>query len=497
MITIRSSYLIVSIRLIIYIVTFLTTKVLAVFFDSAVNTDLFISIGLLVTFFSLLTLFTVRIFSPVVIFYIQAFFDTLITSFLIVNTGYLDSPYIVFFAVIMIYMGFYEGFKGGVIGLLLVIIFFSFLGIVKNELFVSQYYNFKYLMLITEYVLSFLLVIFLVSFLNKKYRNKIKESEEFKNKLQFLSNLHQAILENVDFGVILVGNDNRIISLNGAAKRILEISDDVIGKNLDDILPFPVIEGTLVFAGKHIGFKKKEFYSLDGELSGNLIIFQDISEKEQLKAKLEEEKRLAELGKFSSIIAHEIKNPLGAIKGAIQIISKTIQGDERILRILDREINRLDLFLGNMLILTKNNKHDTGYVKIRELIEEFIFYINTTNILEGLKIKNDVDDFFVLNMLEGELRQILWNLFINSYEAKNDALVRIYNTNSQLIYEDNGPGIKEIYINQIGKPFFTTKNTGTGLGFYTISKICEQRGVNYKVYSNREFQGFKIEFMPQ
>jgi len=132
----------------------------------------------------------------------------------------------------------------------------------------------------------------------------------FKNKLQFLSNLHQAILENVDFGIILVDNDNRIISLNSAAKRILEISDNVIGKNLDDILPFPVLEGTVVFARKHIGFKKKEFYNLEGELSGNLIIFQDISEKEQLKAKLEEEKRLAELGKFSSIIAHEIKNLL-------------------------------------------------------------------------------------------------------------------------------------------------------------------------------------------
>jgi len=64
--------------------------------------------------------------------------------------------------------------------------------------------------------------------------------------------------------------------------------------------------------------------------------------------------------------------------------------------------------------------------------------------------------------------------FINSFEAKNDALVRIYNTHSQLIYEDNGPGIKEIYINQIGKPFLPLKIPVQGLVFILSAKFVNK-----------------------
>ncbi|MCA1932168.1 MAG: PAS domain-containing protein [Calditerrivibrio sp.] len=494
MITIRTSYLIVSIRILIYITTFLSTKLVADFFDSNVDVELFISIGILVTFFSLLTIFLYRLFEPLYIFYSQAFFDILITIFLISNTGYLDSPYIIFFSVIMIYMGFYEGFKGGIVGLLLVVISLSFLAIFKSEIFIVRYYNFKYLILGIEYIFSFLLIVFLVSLLNKRYKSQIEESKQFRTKLDELTNLHRLILESIDFGIILIDNTGNVISLNDSAKSILNIGDDLVGKKLVEKISFDDLEGIIDYNGKHIGYKIKDFRNQNGYVSGKLIIFQDVSEREELKIKLEEEKRLADIGRFSSVIAHEIKNPLGAIKGAFQILSKNIHGNDKIIKIVDREMSRLELFLGNMLIVAKDSTGIVEDIFIKDIIDDFVYYINMTNIFDGMVINNHVDTDITIRISEGEFKQILWNLFLNSYEVKNDTKIRIYNHGNKLFYEDDGPGINEEQIPFIGKPFFTTKSSGTGLGFYTISKICEKRGITYKIYSNKLNKGFKVEF---
>ncbi len=489
----RTNYVIISIRLFIYVTTFLFSNLLADLFRSELDTILFINIGLMVVFFSLMIVFLSKLLNPKRIFYIQAFFDLIITAYLISNTGYLDSPYILFFAVVIIYMSFYEGFNGGFAGVLAVLIIFSTMAILKSDIFVPKYYNFKYFMLLAEYILSFLLIVFLVSLLNKKYKKQLLESETYRNKLLELSNLHQAILENVDFGLILVDHNGHILSANSSAKKILDINE-LEGRTLKTIIDFNNSDGIINFRGKFIGYKLSPFKDPKGLLTGNLFIFQDVSEREQLKIKLEEERRLADLGRFSSVLAHEIKNPLGAIKGALQLLFKNINSDNRLVQIIIREINRLELFLGNMLLITKSNVKKSELTNVKDILEEFIFYVKSSGIFENLNIDIKVENDFMMPFSEGEFKQIIWNLLLNSYEVKNDANIGIYNENGKLVYQDDGPGIDEQIIGSLGKPFFTTKNSGTGLGFYAIFKICEKNGVNFRVYSNREFNGFKIEF---
>ncbi|MGB9731706.1 histidine kinase dimerization/phospho-acceptor domain-containing protein [Calditerrivibrio nitroreducens] len=490
----KTNYVIISIRLFIYVLTFFFSNVLADIFRSEINTILFINIGLMVVFFSLMVVFLSKVISPKVSFYIQAIFDLIITSYLILNTGYLDSPYILFFAVVIIYMSFYEGFSGGIIGVLTVIIIFSFLFIVKSSLFVPQYYNFKYFMLLSEYVLSFLLIVFLVSLLNKKYKKQLLESEKYKSRLAELTNLHQAIIENVDFGVMLIDNNKFILSANNSARKIFDIQN-LEGMRIDDLIKIEVSEGIVKNENKFIGYKLSPFKDPKGLMAANLFIFQDVSEKEQLKLKLEEERRLADLGRFSSVLAHEIKNPLGAIKGALQLLLKDVRGDDRLVQIFMRELNRLDLILGNMLIISKDNFKKSDNIKVKDILDDFIYYIKNSGIFENLVIKSNLDDYFRLPLSDSEFKQIVWNLLINSYEIKNDAVIDIYNNDNKMIYQDNGPGVDEAIIENFGKPFFTTKSSGTGLGIYTIFKICEKNGISLKVFSNKEFNGFKIEFI--
>jgi len=489
----KTNYVIISIRLFIYVVTFFFSNALADIFRSEINTILFINIGLVVVFFSLMVVFLSKVISPKVSFYIQAVFDLIITSYLILNTGYLDSPYILFFAVVIIYMSFYEGFNGGIVGVLTVVIIFSFLFIVKSNLFVPYYYNFKYFMLLTEYVLSFLLIVFLVSLLNKKYKKQLLESEKYKDRLAELTNLHQAILENVDFGVMLIDSNKIVLSANSSARKIFDIQN-LEGMRIEDLLKIEFPEGIVKFENKFIGYKLSPFRDPKGLLTANLFIFQDVSEKEQLKLKLEEERRLADLGRFSSVLAHEIKNPLGAIKGALQLLLRDIQGDDRLVQIVMRELNRLDLILGNMLVISKDNLKKSDNIKVKDILDDFIYYIKNSGIFENLVIKSDLEEHFRLPLSESEFKQIIWNLLLNSYEIKNDAFIAIYNKDNKMIYQDNGPGVDDAIIENFGRPFFTTKSSGTGLGIYTIFKICEKNRISFKVFSNKEFNGFKIEF---
>ncbi|MEF3254910.1 MAG: hypothetical protein K6348_05025 [Deferribacterales bacterium] len=494
MITIRTTYLIVSIRILIFIITFLLTKLLASLFNNEINLELFVSIGILVAFFSLLTIFLVKIFDNRYIFYLQGIFDILITIFLIVNTDYLDSPYLLFFAIIILYLGFYEGYKGGIVGLLLVIISLSLLAIVNNELFVMRYYNFRYFMLIMGYIFSFIVMLLLVIILHKKYMSQLLESERFKLRLSKLENLHKLILESVDFGIILLDKMGIVVSLNDTGKKILDEDDNLLGKPLFERYLFANEDGLTIIKERYVGYKIKDFKDDKGDVQGKLIIFQDVTEKDILKKKLEEERRLADMGRFSALIAHEIKNPLGAIKGAIQILAKKISENDKIIRIVEREINRLDLFLGNMLILSKNRTENIENLNVKQLIDDFMYYLDISNIFESIKILNQVDDKLQIKITEDEFKQILWNLILNSFEARIDASVKFYNVDNILYYEDNGPGIDDEQISNLGRPFFTTKKSGTGLGFYTIVKICEKRGIKLKVYSNSEFNGFKVEF---
>ncbi|MCX8084140.1 MAG: ATP-binding protein [Calditerrivibrio sp.] len=495
MINHKTNYIIISIRLFIYVTTFLFSNILAEFFKNELDILLFTNIGIMVVFFSLISVFLSKFLSPIYIFYIQAIFDLIITSFLISNTGYLDSPYILFYAIIIIYMSFYDGFNGGISGVLSVLIIFSGMAIMKNDIFITRYYNFKYLLIFTEYLLSFLLIVFLVSLLNKKYKKQVLESESYKNKLLELANIHSAILENIDFGVILIDPNGIILSANSYSRKILEV-DELIGNNLKNIFNIDKKSNLINFKNKYIGFKFTPFKDPNGVINGELLIFQDVSEREQLKQKLEEERRLADLGRFSSVLAHEIKNPLGAIKGALQIQFKNFSPDNKLVQIIFREISRLELFLGNMLIITKGRSDKNNPLKIKHILDDFIFYIKTSGIFENLSFNIQIDDNFTLIIDENEFKQIIWNLLLNSYEIKHDATITIYTIGNLLIYQDNGPGIDRSILHSIGKPFFTTKSSGTGLGFYAIIKICEKNNLRYKVYSNDEFSGFKIEFSP-
>lgn len=333
----------------------------------------------------------------------------------------------------------------------------------------------------------------LTSYLHKVYSDKTKESSFVTEKLKYLENLHKKILEEIDIGIIFLDSKNVILSVNKATLNILEFSEHLlIGKFLDEIIKIDFSRNIAHYNEQIIGYKFQDCV-IDELETGKLFIFQDVTEKENLKSKLQEQEQLALLGQFSAVIAHEIKNPLGAIKGSFQILKNSKKFDLRLSNIVEREINRLDLMLNNLLTVTKDRPLLQEIVNLKNLVDEFIDYIKSYGIFEDIQIRFECLAEASIKISSYEFKQILWNLILNSYEAENNTIIQItiksLGDNLLFIYRDNGPGISDNLKQEIIKPFFTTKKTGTGLGMFVVKSICEKYGFEFDILNSKETSG--------
>lgn len=495
MINSKTNNLILLIRLFLFFSIVLINIFLGYY--SNTTTPFFLNLSIAITVFSLMIFIGQSFISPVIMFYIQGLFDLCIITYLIMTTGFFDSPYIVFYSIVIIYMCFFDGFKAGLFSIfvfLIIFLAFSMNIYIKNRsIHINEFFVRSF-----QYGLSFLIVMLLTSYLHKVYSAKNREKEDIQEKLNYLEKLYKSILDNIDIGIILMSKKGVIISCNIAGLKILNMDESIVGKKLSDILSIKAEDEIIIHKNKYLGYKFQPFI-YDTSLSGELFIFQDVTEKESLKSKLHEQQRLAILGQFSTIIAHEIRNPLGAIKGSLQIIKKDEYPKSKLFTIMEREISRLDNILNNLLMVVKESKITNDKIDLNATIKEFIEEINYYGLFDELEIHYEClsnNPNIVISV--GEIRQIIWNLIINSFQAKSDASINITLTDTDssivLTYKDNGPGISREIAENVFKPFFTTKKSGTGLGLYVVNSICEKYDIRIKIYDINEIgAGFKLE----
>ncbi len=215
--------------------------------------------------------------------------------------------------------------------------------------------------------------------------------------------------------------------------------------------------------------------------------------------KMAKEKTLADIGKFAFTIAHEIKNPLGIIKGSIDLLKKEGISEEdkkNLLKFIEEEVHRIDLLIKDFLQLAKFKDPNYYIVELESVLkniaERFSIKEENINIVlecpENLKVRTDPE----------KLVRILENLIRNSIEAgAKQVLVKCFKENGKwgLLVEDNGQGIKEEDMEKIFEPFYTTKHSGTGLGLTVVShEIYRMRGEIEAYKASLGGAGFKITF---
>jgi signal transduction histidine kinase len=200
---------------------------------------------------------------------------------------------------------------------------------------------------------------------------------------------------------------------------------------------------------------------------------------------LRQSERLSLLGEMSAMMAHEIRNPLGSIKGAAEILSDNFrEGDDsyRYAEILAKEVDRLNEFIDNFIRVGSVRKERPVPVQVNELLKDILFFFERIASQKGIAIESRYGRGLpMIDANPNQLRQAFMNLILNAVHAMEEGgTLTIMTTGDgkeiEVIFTDTGVGIQKESITQLFEPFYTTRENGTGLGLTITKRIVEEYG---------------------
>lgn len=239
-----------------------------------------------------------------------------------------------------------------------------------------------------------------------------------------------------------------------------------------------------------------------GEVTAVVSILHDLSEIRELERRrveqqLFESEKLAAIGTLAASIAHEVNNPLEAIKNSLFLLQsgKDEESNSRFLGIALKETERVSQTIRQMLGFARRSG-GVEWVNVNLLIEETLALVGQKLKHSGIKVINDLDSALpVIRAYPDQLRQIFLNLILNAQQAIEGAgRLRLRTYRSEFASQpsisveinDSGAGITEEALARIFEPFFSMRRDGTGLGLWVTQNIVRQHGGNIEVISDKE-----------
>lgn len=346
---------------------------------------------------------------------------------------------------------------------------------------------------------------------------------EFTSKRTILENQHLTILRNVSDrkrmekelreselkfrkvfngsmdGNVLFDNQYRIIDANPLASHILGLSHEEIKQHsLLDIISAYEIEN-LASPARQINFdemdneipfllssgdnRKLEFSFKRNIIQNmNLAIFKDVTERKELEERLRKSDTLHVVGELAAGIAHEIRNPMTALKGFIQLLKGSVEGDYALyFNVITSELKRIESIITEFLILAKPQAIMYEEKHVTQIMRDTIDLLNAQANLSNVQMQLDlIDDIPPIYCEPNQLKQVFINILKNAIEVMPDGgnifvTIKALDQDHVLIsLKDEGIGMTEDKLKRLGEPFYTTKERGTGLGLMVSYKIIEE-----------------------
>jgi len=212
----------------------------------------------------------------------------------------------------------------------------------------------------------------------------------------------------------------------------------------------------------------------------------DITERKRQEAQLREQATLTLLGEMAAVVAHEVRNPLAGIRGALQVITTRLPGEAPEVAILKEVVSRVDGLndiVEDLLVFVRQRELRRAAVPLRPLLVSVAAWLKQDELMEGVQIEIEADDVLIDADAE-QLRIVLSNLLLNAAQAmerRGRIMIRAHvhadrDPRCVVMVTDEGPGIPAELRSRIFDPFFTTKSRGTGLGLPTAKRIIEMHG---------------------
>lgn len=226
----------------------------------------------------------------------------------------------------------------------------------------------------------------------------------------------------------------------------------------------------------------------------------DITERKRMEEQVRRSEKLASMGELAAAIAHEIRNPLGAICNSVGILDSHLRlagQDKDLLEMIVGQSERLDRIISDFLTFAHPREPSFSLQDIRDVIKNTIFLLEQDDrFTDTTEIKEVYESILPKVYIDTDLiHQVLWNLFINSLDAMPEGgqiKIMVRKTNLflrdavEIVISDTGTGIPPDDLDKIFEPFYTTKSEGTGLGLSVVQRIIDDHGGTIDAKSKKD-----------
>jgi len=365
------------------------------------------------------------------------------------------------------------------------------------------------------------LLLFASSLLVHRVAERLRTSQEIAiektEEVIELQQLNQLIVQRMRTGILFIDGDDRVRITNQAAAQLLEISERDFtdsGLALPEVLVGPLADWQKDPRAPIRPFRLKEggplimlnFTRMAGPAGEGVLVFaEDFTQITQQAQQL----KLASLGRLTASIAHEIRNPLGSISHAAQLLreSATVPGEDlRLIDIVIANAKRTNDVIENVLTLSRGHQPRAEIIRLAEWLARFVDDLQVNHAGHGLQIhlESSAEDIEI-KVDPTHLRQVLNNLCENGLRYSQRAIgissLRLHASVdplsglARLDVIDQGEGIAEEHIPNIFEPFFTTEQSGTGLGLYLSRELCEANQIRLEYLRDAEHGScFRLNF---
>jgi PAS domain S-box-containing protein len=315
----------------------------------------------------------------------------------------------------------------------------------------------------------------------------------------------RAIIDSAVDGIIVIDAHGRVETFNPAAERLFGYSaEEVLGRNVDMLMPSPYREehdsylarylatgrAKIIGIGREVPGLRKDGTTFPLHLSVGQItmhderkftgILHDLSGRVEIEGQLREQVALAKLGEMAAVIAHEVKNPLAGIRGAIQVLGDQLSGDGKKAQVLKEIVSRidaLDQMMKDLLLFARPPKPRHAPTDLVPLVTTTAHLLSEDPALKEVDVEVE-GSAPTISADPDMLRIVFQNLLINGAHAMHGkgrirVAIGAVDSRCQIAFIDSGPGIPTEIREKIFTPFFTTKTRGSGLGLPTAKRLIE------------------------
>jgi two-component system sensor histidine kinase PilS (NtrC family) len=442
--------------------------------------------------------------------------DLLVATFLVYLTGGYDSLFTLMFPLAIVNAAILLNRPGAVVAAAGSVVMFVGLSVAltQNRILPASPYLEQHrvepsrlIFILLANATAFVLTAAFASYLSEQLRTTGERLKEREVDYAALSELHGSILRGMSAGILTTNVNGRVTFMNTAAEQILSIRfEQLIDQPLRDWFPAlsAAIESSLA---KHLNRGDVDEKDGRGEARrlsfavnpltrasekrrqrgrrmepGLAIVFEDLTALREMQEAVRRGDRLAAVGQLAAGLAHELRNPLASMSGAVELLARNRQlsdAERRLMEIVTREAERLNALVTDFLAFARPTATQLRPTDVAALADETLGVFRHSPKATKIELLRSGSQSLRIMADAAQLRQVLWNLLQNAAEAmqgEGDITVDVGWTPSGLCrvaVADSGPGISQADTQHLFEPFFTTKEAGTGLGLAFVHRIVE------------------------